>query len=79
VSDDDAIKVSWSITDDGASYDHSGASSVTQSYDYDFDAADTFDGNSVIVATDRAGNPGTTTFTVIRDVAAPQVSVEAQA
>jgi hypothetical protein len=65
-------------TDEGASYNHSGATSAVQSHDYDFDAADTFSGDAAVVVTDRAGNEGTATFTVVRDVGAPQVSVAAQ-
>ncbi|MGD9100199.1 MAG: hypothetical protein PVF45_06930, partial [Anaerolineae bacterium] len=67
----------WAYASGATVYYGDGAGSAVQRHDYDFDATDTFSGDAAIVVTDRAGNEGTATFTVIRDVGAPQVSLEA--
>jgi hypothetical protein len=66
-------------TSNGTSYDYDGETSATPSHVYTFNASDSFDGDATVTAEDRAGNQGSTTFTVTRDVDAPVVTVQALA
>ncbi len=58
-------------------FDYAGETDVYRSRVYAFDAGDTFSGDVSVEAVDRAGNAGTTTFTVLRDAVPPVVTAQA--
>jgi hypothetical protein len=61
----------------GGSYNLAGAAMVSQSHTYAFNSADTFSDTVEVEVTDRAGNVGTESFTVINDTTPPTAIITA--
>ncbi|MFZ5915974.1 MAG: hypothetical protein ACOYZ7_03500 [Chloroflexota bacterium] len=71
------MSTSLATTSDGAVYPQNGAYAATAGHVYTFDAVSSFGGSSAV--TDWAGNLSTVSFTVVRDVASPTVTITAPA